>query len=223
LVYPIRYDTRAETERLARQQSDQVPQLPTINVIRTTPTGTTAPTFPSDDPNPIPTSGTRNKTGPLGLPLPDEILRRRRDDERDRDPDLRTTRLPPPSDGRQSRSDPRGPWPDQRNDPDTAPVGTSGRGKDSTGMLLDHLYFTADSYLKALAEKSGGRLLRADNLGSLPAAFANIAAELRTQYSIGYYPTNKTRGEGYRNIKVFSTRKNVVIRARPGYRAPNGG
>lgn len=90
-------------------------------------------------------------------------------------------------------------------------------------MLLDHLYFTADSYLKALADKSGGRLLRADNLNSLPDAFANIAAELRIQYSIGYYPTNKARDEGYRKIKVSSTRKNVAIRARPGYRAPRGG
>ena len=90
-------------------------------------------------------------------------------------------------------------------------------------MLLDHLYFTADSYLKALADKSGGRLLRADNLGALPAAFANIAGELRTQYSIGYYPTNKARDESYRKIKVNSTRKNVAIRARPGYRAPSGG
>ena len=89
--------------------------------------------------------------------------------------------------------------------------------------MLDHLYSTADSYLKAVAEKSGGRLLRADNLGYLPQAFANIAGELRTQYSIGYYPTNKARDESYRNIKVNSTRKNVAIRARPGYRAPGGG
>ena len=121
LVYPIRYNTREATERLAREQSDQAPQLPTIGVIRTPPAGTTVPTFPSDDPSPIPTSGTRNKTGPLGLPLPDEILRRRREDERERgrDPDLLTyDRLPPASDGRQGRTDTRGPWPDRRNEPD---------------------------------------------------------------------------------------------------------
>lgn len=224
LVYPIRYNTRAATERIARQQSGEAPQLPTIGVIRTPPAGTTAPTFPSDDPSPIPTSGTRNKTGPLGLPLPDEILRRRREDERERDRDrLPTEGLPPTTDGRQGRTDTRGPLPDRRNEPDASPGSPSTRGQDSIGMLLDHLYFTADSYLKALADKSGGRLLRADNLGSLPDAFANIASELRTQYSIGYYPTNKARDEGYRKIKVNSTRKNVAIRARPGYRAPSGG
>jgi von Willebrand factor type A domain len=227
LVYPIRYHTREDTERIARQQSDEVPQLPTIGVIRSPPAGTTAPTFPSDDPNSIPTSGRRSKTGPLGLPLPDEILRRRRESERDRDRDRDrmppSDRLPPTAGRRPGDTDTRGSWPDQRNEPDATPGSSSRRGQDSIGMMLDHLYFTADSYLKALADKSGGRLLRADTVGSLPEAFANIAAELRTQYSIGYYPTNKARDEGYRKIKVNSTRKNVAIRARPGYRAPSGG
>lgn len=85
--------------------------------------------------------------------------------------------------------------------------------------MLDVAYDTADSYLKALADKSGGRLLRADTINSLPDAFAQIAAELRTQYLIGYYPTNKDRDERYRKIKVTTVRKNVVIRARPGYTA----
>jgi VWFA-related protein len=89
--------------------------------------------------------------------------------------------------------------------------------------MLDQLYLKADSYLLELANKSGGRVLRADTLGSLPDAFAKIAAELRTQYAIGYYPTNKTRDGQYRKIKVMTTRKNVVVRARPGYRAPAGG
>jgi len=89
--------------------------------------------------------------------------------------------------------------------------------------MLDQAYLTADSYLKALADKSGGRLVRADTLGSLPDAFARIAAELRTQYAIGYYPTNKERDGKFRKIKVSSARKNVAVRARPGYRAPIGG
>ena len=87
--------------------------------------------------------------------------------------------------------------------------------------MLDLAYLKADSYLEKLADKSGGRLLRADTLGSLPDAFAEIAAELRTQYMIGYYPINKDRDERYRKIKVTTTRKNVVLRARPGYLATN--
>ena len=85
--------------------------------------------------------------------------------------------------------------------------------------MLDLAYSTADQYLETLAEKTGGRLLRADTVESLPDAFAKIAAELRTQYMLGYYPLNKERDERYRKIKVSTVRKNVVIRARPGYLA----
>ena len=88
--------------------------------------------------------------------------------------------------------------------------------------MLDALYNTADHYLVELAKKSGGRVVRADRISSLPEAFAKIAAELRLQYAIGYYPTNKTRDGRYRTIKVATSRKNVVVRARPGYRAPKG-
>ena len=85
--------------------------------------------------------------------------------------------------------------------------------------MLDLAYMKADDYLKKLADKTGGRLLRADTLVSLPDAFSQIAAELRTQYMLGYYPTNKERDERYRMIKVRTVRKNVVIRSRPGYLA----
>jgi Mg-chelatase subunit ChlD len=210
VFYPIRYETRATTERLAREQSSGgAPQLPTISVIRNpTPGGTTPSTFPSDDP--VPTTGTTRKTGPLGLPLPEDIMRRRREEERRRDPNRDPTQMPP------ERRDP--------NFPGSTPSPTNRPGDnedESIKAMLDLAYFTADSYLRGLAEKSGGRLLRADTLKSLPDAFAQIAAELRTQYMLGYYPINKQRDERYRKIKVTTTRKHVVIRARPGYLATN--
>jgi Ca-activated chloride channel family protein len=85
--------------------------------------------------------------------------------------------------------------------------------------LLDGLYSLADKYLNDLATVSGGKLHRADTLVSLPDAFARIAAELRTQYALGYYPSNSLRDGRYRKIQVRTSRKDVVIRARPGYRA----
>ncbi len=221
VIYPIRYDTRATTERLAREQSEQVtPTLPTIDTIRKPPpSGTTAPTFPGGDP--VPTSGTQRTTGPFGLPSAGEIMRRRRDEERNRYPDpnggLAPTggpedRVPMPSD--RDRTTPR--IPDSRPG---VPAPTSRPSDDSIGRMLDMAYMTADSYLKELAEKSGGRLLGADTIASLPDAFGQIAAELRTQYMLGYYPVNKERDDRYRKIKVETTRKNVAIRARPGYLA----
>jgi Mg-chelatase subunit ChlD len=216
IVYPIRYETRAETERIARDQAEEEsPQLPTIDVIRK-PSGTTPTTFPSEEPSSLPT-GQPRKTGPLGLPLPAEILRRRRENDPRNDRLPSPVELPPPS----VPTDPK----DRQGIP--RPSGPSGRGgrreRDTIGAMLDELYLTADSYLNLLANKSGGRLLRADKLGSLPDAFAKIAAELRTQYAIGYYPSNKARDGGYRNIKVTNKRNNVMVRARPGYRAPSGG
>lgn len=215
VVYPIRYETRAETERLARQQQDEtMPQLPTREVINRPAPGTTAPTFPSDDQSTIPTAGQTKTTGPFGLPSGAEILRRRREAERERaEREGGYPRTDNPSAESRHPGDRRStiPPPTSRPAPD-----------DSIRSMLDLAYGKADSYLTALAEKSGGRLLRADTLTSLPDAFAQIAAELRTQYAIGYYPTNKDRNGTYRKIKVSSSRKGVKLRARPGYRAPLG-
>lgn len=202
VVYPIRYDTRATTEQLAREQAGQATQLPTIDVIRNPKSGgTTPPTFPSDDPQ-----TQTQRTGPFGLPMPDTVMRRPPRTEPGRGPesrDPRPTNLP-------SDREPPIVTTDRRRD--TGP-------DDSISRMLDAAYGKADSYLESLAEKSGGRLLRADTLASLPAAFSQIAAELRTQYLLGYYPINKERDERYRKIKVTTARKNVVLRARPGYLA----
>ena len=88
--------------------------------------------------------------------------------------------------------------------------------------MLDNLYLMADSYLHDLADRSGGQLYRADTVASLPQAFASIAAELRTQYLLGYYPANKNQDGAYRKIQVKTSRKDVAVRARPGYRAKSG-
>ena len=224
IVYPIRYDTRATTEALAREQAGQ-PQLPTLDVIRRPPSGTTAPTFPGGEP--IPTTGNKERTGPFGLPTADEILRRRREEERDRErrnPRPPDSGIPNPPDRVPERRLPGIPGESRRTtDPGpTTTTTTSSTRKtsdDSIGRMLDLAYSTADQYLQTLAEKSGGRMLRADTIESLPDAFAKIAAELRTQYMLGYYPLNKERDERYRKIKVSTVRKNVVIRARPGYLA----
>ena len=210
IVYPIRYETRATTERLAREQSSE-PQLPTIDVIRK-PNGGTAPTFPGDDP--VPGSASAKRTGPFGLPTADEIMRRRREEERRRQPNPDPNEpLPGPPD----RDPQHGGVPRIPGSTTTTTTTSRRSSDDSIGRMLDLAYSTADSYLKALAEKSGGRMLRADTINSLPDAFAQVAAELRTQYLLGYYPLNKDRDQRYRKIKVTASRKDVIVRARPGY------
>ena len=80
------------------------------------------------------------------------------------------------------------------------------------------LYRTADDYLNEMARTTGGRLVPADNPLLLRRSFQQIADELRTQYSLGYYPTNTARDRKYRKIRVRTTRKGVALRTRPGYR-----
>lgn len=218
IVYPIRYETRATTEQLAREQSGE--QLPTIGVIRQAPpSGTTAPTFPGGDP--VPTSGSKPKTGPFGLPTAEEIMRRRREEEMRRQPNPNPDQLPEPPSRVPEQRVPGVPGSRPGPPGSTTTTTTTSRrsSDDSIGRMLDMAYSTADKYLETLAEKSGGRLLRADTIGSLPTAFSQIAAELRTQYLLGYYPLKKERDERYRKIKVTTARKNVIVRARPGYLA----
>ncbi len=213
IVYPIRYETRAETEALARQQQRGGTPGDLGVILGGPPIGTTPPTMPGGDR--VPDGRTGNKD-PWELPLPKIPYPQPRTNPYPdgRAPDTRRpdSRLPNPG------GPPPG-SPDARNDPRP---GTTARREDSLTVMLDNLYQIADRYLAELAARSGGRLHRADTLGSLPAAFAKIAAELRTQYSIGYYPSNSSRDGKYREIKVRTTRDDVIIRARPGYRAAGG-
>jgi hypothetical protein len=209
IIYPIRYDTRADTEALVRQGRRPAPDVLGVPGARVP-----IPT-PSGDPRIPRVPGTGMPEIVLPYPndrnrYPDRHPDGRVPNERlpgGRHPDERLPRRVPDAGGTHP-DDPRSPHPDPRTGP-----------KDPAGVELDAMYQKADDYLKELAEKSGGRLLRADSLASLPAAFGEIAAELRTQYALGYYPTNGARDGGYRKIQVRTSRKNAVVRARPGYRA----
>jgi hypothetical protein len=124
-------------------------------------------------------------------------------------------------DGRSPRDNryPDGRLPDARY-PD--PSSPRRERNDPLSEQLDGMYRTAALYLNELASASGGNVNFAEDLSSLPTAFAKIADELRKQYSLGYYPTNQTRDGRYHKLQVKVRRKSVVVRARPGYRAPKG-
>lgn len=83
---------------------------------------------------------------------------------------------------------------------------------------IDRTYRKADEYLNQLAEMSGGIVERADTLQDLKGAFERIADELRRQYLLGYYPTNRKKDATDRKINVYVSRPDVKVRARPAYR-----
>jgi len=83
------------------------------------------------------------------------------------------------------------------------------------------LYNLARREMDQLARTSGGRNFEAATLQQASAAFAQVANEIGTQYSLGYYPADKTRDGRYRQIKVeLRGVKDATVRAREGYYAP---
>ena len=78
-------------------------------------------------------------------------------------------------------------------------------------------YELADRYLNELANSTGGRDYQADSLQNMSAAFANVAEELRRQYSIGYYPQRPPQAGQRRQIKVRARQPNLAVRARDSY------
>jgi len=84
------------------------------------------------------------------------------------------------------------------------------------------LYNLARKEMNDLARTSGGRSFEAATLADARAAFARVAADIGTLYSLGYYPTNKARDGKFRSIKleVRGLKEKAQIRARDGYYAP---
>ena len=83
------------------------------------------------------------------------------------------------------------------------------------------LYNLARGEMNALAKDSGGKNFSAADPQEARAAFAEVANELGTQYSLGYYPSNKLHNGQFRQIKVeLRNVKDARARARAGYYAP---
>ncbi len=60
----------------------------------------------------------------------------------------------------------------------------------------------AKAFLERMANETGGKAYFPASTAELPALAKEISSELRTQYSIGYIPSNDKRDGTYRNIKV---------------------
>ena len=79
-------------------------------------------------------------------------------------------------------------------------------------------YMIARSYLSELAEVTGGaRFDAAGNLSDLGEAFARIAEEMRSLYTIAYVPTNLEEDGKFRKIKVEVNIDKGRVRTRQGY------
>jgi VWFA-related protein len=78
-------------------------------------------------------------------------------------------------------------------------------------------YDLANRYLHELSERTGARSYEADSTQNLSYAFANIAEELRRQYSLGYYPKTPAQAGQRRQIRVRVNQPNLAVRTRDSY------
>jgi len=95
--------------------------------------------------------------------------------------------------------------------------GGSRRGGRSSRGTSRGEYEIANEYLLELANSTGGREYKADSLQNMSHAFANVAEELRRQYSIGYYPKRAPQAGQRRFIRVRARQPNLAVRARDSY------
>jgi len=80
--------------------------------------------------------------------------------------------------------------------------------------------YSGDSDMKKLTAQTGGRVIEVGNkYDKLKDAFNQIAQELRSQYNLGYTPTNSNRDGTFRKVEIKTKQGDYKIQARAGYYA----
>jgi len=81
--------------------------------------------------------------------------------------------------------------------------------------------YGGDSVLRKLSDDTGGRVIEVNRAKDTAAAFQQIAKELRTQYLLGYTPTNTRHDGAFRKVRVQVRSGDYKVQARRGYYAPS--
>jgi Ca-activated chloride channel homolog len=86
---------------------------------------------------------------------------------------------------------------------------------DDSGLVL-----RGDRVLEQLAEATGGRAFFPFKMKDITHSYAAIEDELRSQYVVSYKPADFDADGRYRSIEISSLKKDLQVRARKGYFAP---
>jgi VWFA-related protein len=74
--------------------------------------------------------------------------------------------------------------------------------------------------LRRITEAAGGRVFFPPSVRQLDAVYAQIAAEIRAQYTLGYVSTNERADGTWRDVEIrikLPDANNLKVRARKGY------
>ncbi len=89
-------------------------------------------------------------------------------------------------------------------------------------ICYDQKFFGCD-LLKQLAEPTGGRVFDAGRKRTpLSEIYRTIENELRSQYALGYVPTNQEHDGKFRKLAIKVDQPGLRVAARRGYFAPGG-
>ena len=92
-----------------------------------------------------------------------------------------------------------------------APAGAARGGRAAMAGLV----------LRQIAEATGGVAFFPENLGALDKAYAQVLADVRAQYTLGYVSTNPRRDGQWRTVEIrLREPRDRRVRSRRGYFAP---
>lgn len=96
------------------------------------------------------------------------------------------------------------------------PTGDPAKLADPTPVQVA-MYSAARTRLKLVADRTGGTLSSITRLDEMGRLYANIAADLRTLYTLEYQPANLIKDGKWRTIKVEVSQPDLIARSRQGY------
>jgi VWFA-related protein len=86
---------------------------------------------------------------------------------------------------------------------------------DDSGLIL-----RGDKVLQQLSDATGGRAFFPFKMKDIKTSFSAIEDELRSQYVVSYHPADFDPDGRYRSIEITALKKDLQVRARQGYFAP---
>lgn len=96
------------------------------------------------------------------------------------------------------------------------PTGDPARLADPTPRQIA-MYSAARTRLQMIADRTGGTLNAIRRLEEMGLLYAQVAADLRTLYTIEYQPANIRRDGKWRAIKVVVDEPTLIARSKQGY------
>lgn len=86
---------------------------------------------------------------------------------------------------------------------------------DDSGLIL-----RGDRILEQVANATGGRAFFPFKMKDIKTSFSAIEDELRSQYVVSYHPADFDADGRFRSIEITALKKDLQVRARKGYFAP---